>query len=105
MRLNVKNMTYLTGEDRCKLMEEIAMGENIIQRLFFPDQINTAAIGNLTPQLHVHIVGRKISDPDWPNTVWGRSSTPYDPAEKIILVEKLRSAFKEELLSSADKAK
>ncbi|MDR1435450.1 MAG: HIT family protein [Puniceicoccales bacterium] len=97
MRENVKNMTHLTGEDRFKLMEEIAVGESIIQRLFSPDQINTAAIGNLTPQLHIHIVGRKMSDPDWPNTVWGRPSTPYDPAEKIILVEKLRTAFREEL--------
>ncbi|MDR2200623.1 MAG: HIT family protein [Puniceicoccales bacterium] len=100
MRENVKNMTHLTRADRLKLMEEIAIGENVIQRLFSPDQINTAAIGNLTPQLHIHIVGRKIGDPDWPNTVWGRQSTPYDSEEKFALVKKLRSAFEEELFHS-----
>ena len=35
------------------------------------DKLNIAAIGNVVPQLHVHIVARWISDPLWPKPVWG----------------------------------
>jgi len=35
------------------------------------DRVNVAAIGNLVPQLHLHIIGRKEGDPAWPGVVWG----------------------------------
>ena len=35
-------------------------------------KINTAAIGNMVPQLHVHIVARHNDDEAWPQTIWGR---------------------------------
>ncbi|MDR1590850.1 MAG: HIT family protein [Puniceicoccales bacterium] len=98
MRENVKNMTHLTMEERLQLMKEIAVGENVMNHLFAPDQINTAAIGNLTPQLHVHIVARKIGDPDWPGTVWNNHRAHYEPTEKIALIEKLRSALAKEAM-------
>jgi diadenosine tetraphosphate (Ap4A) HIT family hydrolase len=96
MRENVKNMTHLSMEDRLQLMKEIAMGENVINRLFSPDQINTAAIGNLTPQLHVHIIARKIGDPDWPGTVWNSHKLHYKFEEKVVLIEKVRNALQQE---------
>ena len=34
-------------------------------------KINTAAIGNIVRQLHVHVVARNEGDPGWPGTVWG----------------------------------
>lgn len=36
-------------------------------------KINTAAIGNMVPQLHIHIVARHRDDPDWPRPIWGAS--------------------------------
>jgi len=36
------------------------------------DRINQAAIGNLVPQFHLHVVGRREDDPCWPGVVWGR---------------------------------
>ncbi len=52
------------------------------------DRINQAAIGNLVPQLHLHIIGRREDDPCWPGVVWGRmdSGLHYDADE----VERLR---------------
>lgn len=41
------------------------------------DKVNIAAIGNLVPQLHVHVVGRRRDDPCWPGVVWGRA--PPEP--------------------------
>lgn len=37
------------------------------------DKINVAAIGNLVPQFHFHVIGRWRTDPYWPGVVWGRS--------------------------------
>ena len=35
-------------------------------------KINVAAIGNLVPQFHFHVIGRWKTDPYWPGVVWGR---------------------------------
>jgi diadenosine tetraphosphate (Ap4A) HIT family hydrolase len=47
------------------------------------DKINIAAIGNLVPQFHFHVIGRWRSDPYWPGVVWGRSLSgqAYEIAE------------------------
>lgn len=38
------------------------------------DKINIAAIGNLVPQFHFHVIGRWKTDPYWPGVVWGRAA-------------------------------
>ena len=35
------------------------------------EKINVAALGNVVPQLHVHVIGRHPLDHCWPNPVWG----------------------------------
>jgi diadenosine tetraphosphate (Ap4A) HIT family hydrolase len=43
-------------------------------------KLNVASLGNLTPQLHVHVVGRRPDDDAWPGPVWGvPGPIPYDP--------------------------
>jgi diadenosine tetraphosphate (Ap4A) HIT family hydrolase len=46
-------------------------------------KVNVAWIGNLVPQLHVHVIGRSPADPCWPKPVWGHLSAvrEYAPAE------------------------
>ncbi len=44
---------------------------SILKRSFDADKINTAAIGNMVPQLHVHVVARRRDDVAWPGPVWG----------------------------------
>ena len=69
----------LTVAQRTELMEETvragarvrAMGEAEGRPI---DKLNVAAIGNVTAQLHVHIVGRRRDDGLWPDPVWGRGS-------------------------------
>lgn len=44
------------------------------------DKLNMGALGNVTPQLHLHIVGRRMGDPAWPGPVWGQGpAVPYAP--------------------------
>lgn len=95
---NTKNMTNLTMAERMQLMREIALAENVMLRLFPADQDNVAMIGNMTPQLHVHIVCRNQGDPDWPRTVWNSASAPYEPAQKQENIAKIKKALEAEML-------
>jgi diadenosine tetraphosphate (Ap4A) HIT family hydrolase len=50
-------------------------------------KINTAAIGNIVAQLHVHVIGRNTEDPCWPGVVWGRlPDGPAWPAERLAAI-------------------
>jgi diadenosine tetraphosphate (Ap4A) HIT family hydrolase len=97
MRENTKNMTNLTMDERLLLMREIALAENVMMRLFPCDQDNVAMIGNMTPQLHVHIVCRKKGDPDWPGTVWNSATAKYDPEEKAQMIAKIKRELEAEM--------
>lgn len=96
-RENVKNMTFLSMDDRLQLMREMALCEEVMSELFPHDQTNIAMIGNKTPQLHVHILCRKDGDPDWPTTVWNNHSKPYTPDEKEAVIAKIRQAIEQKM--------
>lgn len=93
MKEGVKNMTYLSMDERMQLMREIALAESVMLKLFVCDQDNVAMIGNMTPQLHVHVVCRKKGDPDWPGTVWNSASAKYEPQEKAKIMTQIKQEF------------
>jgi diadenosine tetraphosphate (Ap4A) HIT family hydrolase len=93
-RPDVTEIHHLPAPDRALLMEEVAQVSATLETLFRPDKLNVAAIGNVVPQLHVHIVARRRDDPAWPNPVWGSGiAEPYDPAELDAQVKRLRDAL------------
>jgi diadenosine tetraphosphate (Ap4A) HIT family hydrolase len=61
----------LDGEQQQDLMDEIALLSQVLKDVTACDKLNVAAIGNVVPQLHVHIVARRRSDAAWPRPVWG----------------------------------
>ncbi len=75
----------LENSMQLKLIEQIKLVSNFIESQFEVTKINTATIGNIVRQMHIHIVGRHESDPYWPGVVWGQPSEPYslDQAETI----------------------
>lgn len=86
----IREMTDLSMDERIQLMREMDLCERSMKTLFNPDQLNVAAIGNRTPQLHVHIICRRRSDPDWPGTVWDGSRTAYGEEEFERTAEEIR---------------
>lgn len=90
---NVRNMLDLTTEERLTLMKEIELAEKVMTRLFNPTQINVAMIGNLTPQLHVHVICRYESDPYWPGTVWNQPGKPYFGNAKAEVINRIKKEF------------
>ena len=59
------------GGDTAILMVEIVQVSALLKNVTHCDKINVGAIGNVVPQLHVHIVARRRNDPLWPKPVWG----------------------------------
>jgi diadenosine tetraphosphate (Ap4A) HIT family hydrolase len=53
-------------------------------------KINVGALGNLVPQLHIHVVARKLGDAAWPGPVWGSGqAVVYERDVKAALVKQL----------------
>lgn len=74
----VSELYELEAASRRTLDEEIDMVARYLKHSLGAQKINIAAIGNLVPQLHVHVVGRHPGDPCWPGVVWG--NLPRGPA-------------------------
>ncbi len=73
-RDGVTEITALEPLDRAQLMDEIDRAGRLVQNIPGVTKLNIGALGNLVPQLHVHVVGRHQGDPAWPGPVWGHSS-------------------------------
>ncbi|MGH6894214.1 MAG: HIT family protein [Dongiaceae bacterium] len=68
---DAREILDLSAADRVRLMDEIAWASQALRDLRQPDKINVASLGNVVPQLHVHVLGRFAGDPTWPRPVWG----------------------------------
>ena len=88
---------HLPAADRAALMEETVRAGEIVRALGRSagrpiDKLNVAAIGNVTAQLHVHVVGRRRDDGLWPDPVWGRPGVVrHGPAELTALLSSFRA--------------
>ncbi len=72
----------LDAAQRATLMEESCLIAETLTKLYRPDKLNIAAIGNLVPQLHIHHIARYRHDKAWPAPVWGKfPAIPYSETE------------------------
>ena len=80
-------VTELHELDRAQgrlLAGEVQLVARFVKERLGARKINTAAIGNIVAQLHVHVVGRDPEDPCWPGVVWGRlPAGPAWPAARL----------------------
>ena len=84
----------LTPAQRVQLTAEIDAACRALKTLFKPDKLNVAALGNMVPQLHVHVIARYRSDIAWPRPVWGAGNArSYAPEELIERINALRKAL------------
>jgi diadenosine tetraphosphate (Ap4A) HIT family hydrolase len=65
-----------------QLMTEIARVARGLKEVTACDKLNVAALGNVVPQLHVHVIARRSGDAGWPKPIWGTAPPlPHDPRE------------------------
>jgi diadenosine tetraphosphate (Ap4A) HIT family hydrolase len=81
----------LDDDQQMQLMSEIAMLARVLKDVTGCHKLNIAAIGNVVPQLHVHVVARRQGDAAWPRPVWGTvAPRAYEPAEREALIAAIR---------------
>lgn len=93
-RHGVSELHELDPYDRQVLVEEITDASHRLQNHVKAHKMNVAALGNVVPQLHVHIVARYDTDPAWPKPVWGVvPGKPYDADALAVHVAELKKLF------------
>ena len=98
-RAGAREIADLAPNERAALIDEIvatgeavkAMGAALGRPV---EKLNVGALGNITPQLHVHIVGRRADDEAWPGPVWGvGTARAYDAGALDLALAAARSAL------------
>ena len=88
----------LSREQRTALMDEVVRAGELVRTLAETagrpvDKLNTAALGNVTRQLHIHVVGRRRDDGLWPDPIWGRpGARRLFEADRELLLRAIREA-------------
>ena len=93
-RKKVYDITGLNTKDQILLIKEIVFCSKIMQKAFKTTKLNIEKIGNIVPQLHIHIIARFKNDTSWPLSVWVVKEKSYTKKilQKTIL--KLKKLFK-----------
>ena len=90
-RADAVEIIDLDEVQQAQLMTEIARVSRALKEVTRCDKLNVAALGNLVPQLHVHIIARRASDAAWPRPVWGvMPPLPHDAEEVQNFIGALR---------------
>jgi diadenosine tetraphosphate (Ap4A) HIT family hydrolase len=80
-----RELEDLSADQRLQLMAEILAAGRAVRAIgeVIPTpvaKLNVGQLGNVTPQLHVHVVGRHPADAAWPGPVWGHGeAVAYSP--------------------------
>ena len=89
-RKNVTDMSDLNSKDQILLMKEIVYVSKIMKKVFKTSKINIEKIGNLVPQLHIHIIARSKKDSSWPLSVWVVKGKKYSKSALVKVLEKVK---------------
>ena len=93
-RKNITDISELNSKDQILLIKEIVYVSKIIKKIFKTSKLNVEKIGNIVPQLHIHIIARKKNDSSWPLSVWVVKGKPYSVKVLDKIIKKIRLAFK-----------
>ena len=74
----VREQYELSDDQQILLARDIATISRKLQTAFQATKMNVAALGNMVPQLHIHIIARFEGDPAWPNPVWGTPAGGFE---------------------------
>ena len=90
----ITDISDLNSKDQTLLMKEIVYVSKVMKKLFKTSKLNVEKIGNIVPQLHIHIIARSKNDSSWPLSVWVVKGKNYSKTALKVIVDKLRKALK-----------
>jgi diadenosine tetraphosphate (Ap4A) HIT family hydrolase len=97
--LSARELEDLDPDQRAALMDEILAAGHAVRAVGAAlgrpvEKLNVGALGNVTPQLHVHVIGRRCDDFAWPGPVWGQGAAEvFEAAALARALEAARSAL------------
>lgn len=71
MKNDTRELHHLEWEEQRLVLEDINKVSKILEMEFSPFKLNIGALGNMVPQLHIHIICRYENDKAWPGPAWG----------------------------------
>ena len=92
-RKKITDITELNTKDQILLMQEIVFCSKIMKKMFKTSKLNVEKIGNIVPQLHIHIIARSKKDSTWPLSVWVVKGKPYLKKILINTIIELKKLF------------
>ena len=93
-RKKVTDIHHLITKDQKALITEIVFVSKLMQKAFKSFNINVEKIGNVVPQLHIHVIARSKKDSSWPLSVWVVKKKTYSAKNLNQTINKLKKAFK-----------
>ena len=93
-RKKVYDITGLNTKDQILLIKEIVFCSKIMKKVFKTSKLNIEKIGNIVPQLHIHIIARFKSDSSWPLSVWVTKEKFYKKELLSKTILRLKKYFK-----------
>ena len=92
-RKNITDISELNSKDQMLLMKEIVHCSKLMKKIFKTKKLNVEKIGNIVPQLHIHIIARSIKDSTWPLSVWVVKGKVYSKGSLNLIITKLKKFF------------
>ena len=92
-RKNINDISELNSKDQMLLMKEIVHCSKQMKKIFKTKKLNVEKIGNIVPQLHIHIIARFKKDSTWPLSVWVTKEKPYLKGSLKIVIKRLKKYF------------
>ena len=93
-RKNITDVSELNSKDQILLMKEIVYVSKIMKKLFKTTKLNIEKIGNIVPQLHIHIIARSKKDSSWPLSVWVIKGKKYSKSSLMKIIKKIKIRLK-----------
>ena len=96
-RENLREAFELAAADQQQLTREVNCLAKFLQQQSGADKMNVAALGNMVPQLHIHVIARFKTDGAWPAPVWGKlpaqALTEAELAQRLALAAQFAAQF------------
>jgi diadenosine tetraphosphate (Ap4A) HIT family hydrolase len=82
-RLDANEIIDLDEVEQGQLMTEVSRVARALKEITRCDKLNIAALGNVVPQLHIHVIARRSGDAAWPRPVWGAAPPLAHDVEEV----------------------
>ena len=89
---DMRDLHNLSAKQYHSVTQEIAQVSKVLESVTQAHKMNVGALGNMVPQLHIHIIARQTNDAAWPAPVWGvGEAQPYSQDAAKTLVQQIAS--------------